>query len=385
MTILQTSRQSKTMRDSSIELLKILAVFIIVISHVVQTLTSKDNSISYSDYVIDISVATTSINYFILTLFRYFGVLGNSIFFICSAWFLLRSSKFNKIKWFSMLFEVWIVSLIILVLTTFITHGNISMSLVIKSLFPITFSNNWYITCYLLFYPIHPLLNSIIDKLDKKNLLQSSIVLSVLYFGVAFVKIDSFECNNLVRWVALYFVMAYLQKYSQDFMNDTKQNVILLLVGFAGFIGIALFANVAGLKFLFLSNKVLHWNTNSHPFIIAIAIALFNLIRKWTYKSVVINYISSLSLLIYIIHENIVLRTYVRPEMWKYIYLSYGYSHILFWVVILSFIVFAFGVIASIVYDKTLRTLIGKTGNKIYVIVRNICLKLEKHLINENA
>ncbi len=385
MTALQTRQIDKTaMRDSGIELLKIIAIFLIVISHVVQTLASKNDAISFSDYVVDLSVASTNMKYFLITLFYYFGKLGNTIFFICSAWFLLRSSKYNKRKWFFMLFEVWIISLIILVITEFITHGNIAMKPLIKSIFPTTFSSNWYITCYLLFYPVHPLLNSVINKMDKKSLLRSSIVLFVLYFGFAFIKSDLLQCNDLLRWLAIYFIMAYLQNYLKDFMNNTKQNVILLLVGIAGFIGIAFFANVLGLKVSFLNDKVLHWNSNSHPFILAISIALFNLMRKGNYKSVVINYISSLSLLIYVIHENIILKTYFRPKMWNYVYNTFGYSHIVLWVFVLSSIVFAFGIIASMIYDKTLRSIIRKLSNKIYEWLIRIYLKLENRMINND-
>ena len=75
-------------RDSGIELLKILAIFLIVISHVAQTLTSENPYITYNGYIVDISHATTNIQHLILVCFRTFGPLGNSIFFVCSTWFL---------------------------------------------------------------------------------------------------------------------------------------------------------------------------------------------------------------------------------------------------------------------------------------------------------
>ncbi len=161
-------------RNSGIESLKIIAIFLIVISHVVQTLRSEKIYISYSDYVVDVSIATTNVQTFILALFSYFGEWGNTIFFVCSAWFLLRSSKYNKRKWFFMLFEIWVVSIIILVVTFFIRHGDVSSKLIIRSILPTTFSNNWYLTCYLLFYPIHPYLNSIIQRSDKRHLFRIS-------------------------------------------------------------------------------------------------------------------------------------------------------------------------------------------------------------------
>lgn len=87
---------TKKERNSGIELLKIIAIVLIVISHVVYTLKTVNPYISYNGYVVDLSIATADIWKFILAIFSYFGALGNSIFFICSAWFLLRSSKYNK-------------------------------------------------------------------------------------------------------------------------------------------------------------------------------------------------------------------------------------------------------------------------------------------------
>lgn len=67
-------------RNSSIELLKIVGIILIVISHVVQTLHSNNDYVIENDYILDISTATTNIQQLILTILRYSGSLGNSIF-----------------------------------------------------------------------------------------------------------------------------------------------------------------------------------------------------------------------------------------------------------------------------------------------------------------
>lgn len=84
-----------TDRDSGIEALKIVAIFFIVISHVVQTLTCSNIFIINNDYVLNSSQATTNIQKIILVYFRHFGILGNTIFFTASAWFLLESYHFS--------------------------------------------------------------------------------------------------------------------------------------------------------------------------------------------------------------------------------------------------------------------------------------------------
>lgn len=84
-------------RNSSIELLKIVALLIIVIGHTVQTLTEPGSDLA-SRYIIDVSKATTNPTVFSLLVLRLFGVWGNDLFFICSAWFLLQKDRWKKQK-----------------------------------------------------------------------------------------------------------------------------------------------------------------------------------------------------------------------------------------------------------------------------------------------
>lgn len=75
-------RTDRRIRASGIEMLKIFAIFFVVISHVVQTLAESEGV-----YRINLTLATTNLQYLVLSVLRYSGMLGNSIFFVCSAWF----------------------------------------------------------------------------------------------------------------------------------------------------------------------------------------------------------------------------------------------------------------------------------------------------------
>ncbi len=103
----------KKERESGIELLKIIAIFLIVISHISQTYGSMHSGLD-SSYFIDSKIATENIQNIIILTFRFFGSIGNSIFFISTAWFLIDKKDNKKKKILQMLLEVWIISLIIL-------------------------------------------------------------------------------------------------------------------------------------------------------------------------------------------------------------------------------------------------------------------------------
>ncbi len=363
-------------RDSGIELLKIFAIFVIVINHTVQSLTNEAYNIPNNGFVIDISRATTNIQCILLQIFRHFGVLGNSVFFICSAWFLLKSKNWNKKKWLFMVIEIWVVSIVIFIITYIILY--ISIGIIISSLFPTTFGNNWYMTCYLLFYPIHPILNSIVNMMNQRQLFRSTLVMVFLYVFMNFINCSWFFSSAIILWITIYFAIAYMQKYLMSFVDNIRENIILFIIGVIGFIGIILITDICGLYSQVLSDKVMRWVNNCNPFLLAMSIAMFNIARNIHFKNRFINYISKLSLLIYIIHENIILRTYFRPAMWNYVYKRFGYSDVIQWVFIISFIIFIFGILCSILYVLTLQRFVNKVSGKLYEVVRIKYLLFEK-------
>lgn len=365
-------------RDSGIELLKIFAIFVIVINHTVQSLTNEAYNIPNNGFVIDISRATTNIQCILLQIFRHFGVLGNSVFFICSAWFLLKSKNWNKKKWLFMVIEIYVVSIVIFIITYIILHGNISIGIIISSLFPTTFGNNWYMTCYLLFYPIHPILNSIVNMMNQRQLFRSTLVMVFLYVFMNFINCSWFFSSAIILWITIYFAIAYMQKYLMSFVDNIRENIILFIIGVIGFIGIILITDICGLYSQVLSDKVMRWVNNCNPFLLAMSIAMFNIARNIHFKNRFINYISKLSLLIYIIHENIILRTYFRPAIWNYVYKRFGYSDVIQWVFIISFIIFIFGILCSILYVLTLQRFVNKVSGKLYEVVRIKYLLFEK-------
>lgn len=374
----------KKERESGIELLKIIAIAFIIISHVVQTLIEENTYITYSDYIIDVSTSSLNPVNIILVLLMHLGQFGNLIFFICSAWFLLNSSKYSKKKCFLMIAEVWAISILFLIATFYPLHDQLSKKIIIKSVFPTIFSNNWYITCYLLFYAIHPLLNSVINKMTKKQLLRSVFALSFLYIFCNFIRNGLFFSSNLILWTTIYFDTAFMKKYLMSFADSIKANIILLIINFVGFVLIVLLTEVLGQHISYLYDKQLHWISSANIFLILMSVALFNLFRNMHFYSKFINYISSLSLLAYIIHENIIIRTYYRPMLWNYIYNNFGYNYVIGWVFIIAISMFIGSIIISTLYSLTIKRFVDKVASKLYVLLKNTYLKFENKLVKNN-
>lgn len=374
------SKDYSVSRESGIELLKILAMFFIVVSHVVQTISNPSSSYENADYIIKLSCATDNIQVFILSVTQYFGVLGNILFIVCSSWFLCDKTKNNKQKWLCLLFEVWTLSIIFL-LFAFLLKLDIQFDVIIRCLFPVTFENNWYITCYLLFYLFYPLLNRLIQSMNQKTMFRLCFALFVLYFVISFLLVKSFFLNNLIIWFSIYFFVAYIKKYLCSYTENLKMNLIILFLGIVGHLGLLLATNCIGLHFSLFSNQMARWCVMQNPFLLFVGLSMFNIAKSFRFKNGIINYISSLSLFIYLIHENIIVRKYFRTYLMHQIYVSYGYSNILIVVLLSALFIFILSILISCIYDASVKKIITKICEFGYKKVTNTYHNFEKRII----
>lgn len=338
-------------RESGIELLKILAIFFVVISHVCQSVGQKPTQLpDLYPKLINLSAATENIQYLILAFFRHFGVLGNNIFIACSFWFLSSSGKTKWNKVITMLGDIWVISVAFLFLYKCMGEA-IPEALVTKCFFPTLYSNNWFTTCYILVYMIHPFLNIIIDNITQKTHAVLCMVSLFLYCGVVFFKSGLLYSSNLVLFIILYFMMAYMRKYMQDWFNQKKHTVVLLIIGFVGLLVMMLINNYLGLHSAAYRSKLLGWNVNNNPFLIMAAVALFHMFRQLKFKSACINYISGCSLLIYVIHENILFRSFTRVRIWAELLERFGRDTVVLQMFCYAAVLFAAAVLVSVVYQ----------------------------------
>jgi len=366
----------KKERESGIEMLKILAMLLIVTSHVLQTLGDTENAHYVSTYVLDFSVASVNIQSVVLAWMQCFGAWGNLLFFVSSAWFLLENDKSDPKKVFHMAADVWIINFIILIILEVCGCYDISVKDLIKSLLPNIFAANWYITCYMLFYLIHGKLNQIVRGCAQRELLGSVLVMLSLYYGIVYVKGDLLFSNNLILWIVAYFAVAYMKFHLPDFCQCRKWNFLMLGLGLAGTLAMVLITNFLGLRISVLEDQLTRWASNASPFLLATSIAMFNLFRGKRFVNPVINRISGLSLLVYIIHENLLLRQYVRPQMWIFVHETFGYDYVILWVLVMAAGIFIWALCMAALYRMLLQKSIHKLAEKIFSIASMLSNRL---------
>lgn len=366
----------RSKRDSGMELLKIFGMLMIIFGHIIRTLRLKSAAVPYSDYVIDTAAATESVRVLMLHIMSYSGQFGNWMFFFCSAWFLVDSKESRKNKITFMVMDIWLVSVIILAVSLIVNRDLISNKAIMQSLFPTISLNNWYMTAYMLLYAAHPFLNMIIEKLPQNRLFALSATLMVLYTGINFIK-ETFFSSRLIIWIAVYFAVAYMKKYLPEFVNSRKKNIRLFIIAFVCNITLILATNWVGLHTTAFKVDMNHWINISSPFLIAMGAALFNLMRNVHFSSRVINYISGLSLLIYIIHENVIVRTCLRAFIWHYVYNRFGFDHLFLIIFIYTVALFAASMAAAAIYRLTLERFVVKAADKATPLLSKAYHKIE--------
>ena len=349
----------------------------VVLYHVVQTLTSRPPRPIPGDYFINVSVASADPVHIILELIRHIGRLGNAIFLICSAWFLLDKETSAKKKALGMLADIWVMSMCVFVPVIIVRKGDVSTDYIIKSLFPTIYMNNWYMTCYILLCLLYPFLNRLIKTMSQRELLGAALFLGIVYIVINY-RISTFFSSHIIVWISVYFILAYIKKYGAGIENSTKFAVALLLAGVIGNTLVVLGINFAGLKFTSYSESPIFGDKGSNPFIFMIALGAFCLFNKAKFHSKFINGVSSLSMLIYILHENLLLRKYYRTLLWHEIYVRFGHDHILAWALTMAACLFVASAIICFVYSKTIQKLTHVVSDKLYVALQKFYRLIEK-------
>ena len=342
-------------RNSNIELLKILAMYLIVTCHVVAELPNN-TYVKYDDYVLQYFVPSKNSANLVLTIIHQLGFLGNTIFFTCSAWFLCCSERVNYRKVVSLVLDIELVSVLYLMFGVLITRGNVDFTLGVKMLFPHTFRLFWYLTCYIIIYLIHPVLNVVISLLPQRNLLAFVAVSSLTFICLNYFSQWYFG-SVIISWLVLYFVVAYLRLYMPDFQQNVKRNFVMLLIGCMGIVAVPIIINILGMnieKFNQLSmqkfDDISRWN----PFHIMVSLSCLNLVRQLKPRyNTLINYFASLSLLCFLVHSNRIMRCYFIPYIWEEIYVHGFYDRIVLVSLLFGSAYFITSMVMSVIYNIT--------------------------------
>ena len=257
----------------------------------------------------------------------------------------------------------------------------LSAETVIQQFLPNVYANNWYITCYIVFLFIYPLLDHILAAVDQRQLLRIALGSSLMWIVGNYIINGMFFWSVILLWCTIYFIMAYIKLYCGRCVDSDKTAAVLIAVGAIGYVAQVLVPNFIALKNEDPYADVLYWNNVSSPFCLMLAIGLFFAAQRSKLRSGAINHISSLSLLVYLFHENVLFRTYTRPAIWQWLYTTFGYSHVVLLDLAYAFVLFLASIAVCAVYKETLHRAVSWIADKLFAPLSKAYVHLEDKLV----
>ena len=342
-------------RNAGIDLLKLIAMFFIIISHSTPEVAGRlsETAIAF----INGNICSADWQYIFIGFSHYLGAIGNAIFISTSAWFLLDSKNINTAKIISMVIDVFAFSLI--------NWTIVSLSgkpvIINKALFfPISSGNNWFIECYIVLYLLHPIINTVIESLKKYDYFKILIIMIFIYSIWQFVVRDSFYNSDLISFILIYLCTAYSKKYGKNWKYNKA------LIGSTFFLLIAIgIVNLVGLHFNFANDWLQIGARIYNPLNIILSISMVHIFNKFKFNNKIVSQVSQLTLLIYIIHEDINIRNFIKPYYWLYVYEKWGYKYLFLEIIMLTICSTIISIIVAFVWTNFTK----KTKRKISQII----------------
>lgn len=290
----------KRERQSNYELLKIIAMLMIVSHHF----------IAKNAFNVDTEITGITFNKLFLQFIGNHAFIGNNLFFMCSAWFLVDKkidfSSFPRpqLKHIWSMEKKMLFYSIGLWIMFRITEGGgtATLSMLAKSVFPLSTNLWWYPTTYAVFLLIQPFYHKGLEALEKDTLCKLILTMTCIWSVSSLVPFFNYGASNFLCFIMLYAVVFQMKRYGIEKL--TKRNCKLIIItGYAIAAASIVLLDVLGTHITQAGDYACYFirgNNRLLPFIISIAI--FRLSTEWKIQSKVINYVASLTLGIYLIH-----------------------------------------------------------------------------------
>lgn len=296
-------------RNSSIELLRILSMFAIVIHH--YAVHGTLNSDHYNPAIIN----TLRINLFL----HYLGKVGVCCFVIIGAYFLCEK-RFNFRRPVNLIITMMFYSFGIYLVLKYGFHTGIwGADTPARTWLPFPLpSGYWFVYAYIVMLLAMPCLNIIINSLNQRKLLLligglfilwSIIPAGIWMFGTKpDTSVEDFGYTYTTYFFLLYFVGAYLRKYRNAFWDSTSKTGIAAIVTMI--IAALLTFLVNGQQSLYYYEDIV--GTNG-PIVLISAVFVFAFFRDVQMNNRFINYVAGSMFGVYLIHED----SFIRPLIWQ--------------------------------------------------------------------
>ena len=359
-------------RVSKFELLRIIAMYLIVLHHSIVhgVLNVEINSeLKYPSATILATILGTG------------GKIGVFVFVLITGYFMINS-KISLGKVIKLWLPIFFWSIILFgTLNLFYLHS-FSVNNLIKSIFTILFNQYWFMTVYFFMYCMVPLLNIVVNSLDNLKKILYFTVLGILIvisqFAFFYGGNHGFVGSYLLAFCFVYCIGALIHKNNilknRSVMKDS--NIVLLVLAVVDILVISIFIVLSTklhiAKLLIWAQAISFDSSTLMP--ILLSIGIFNLIGSMNieYHSSW-NKVATVMFGIYLISDN----NYSRNFIWNGIF---SMNHMIdknpLWILIYTIIVSAIVFIVCGCLEYLRKLVFGRLENKICKYVNDQFLRV---------
>lgn len=358
-------------KNEGVELLRIVAMFMIVMLHCLGQGGILDNAVKYS------------LNYNVAYIFEFlcFGAVN---LYALTTGYVCLCSKNKKSRLISLWFEVIFCSIAITFTFWLLPNYHIGKGTLLFSAFPLLTGKYWYFTCYVCVFLAAPFLNRAILDLDriqlKKFIIFGYILLTVVSFLGYFQKGDLFRVSegySPIWLIFLYICGGYIRLYGLGNFSNILFALSYLVFSIINYLGYVIIEFISD---NYYNISVLNLKVYNSPFIFIASLSLFALFansKKIKLGKIGIK-IASASFFVYLLS--------VHPLMFKYIQkdmiIEYANSNIfvmISMVIIYSICIYISCTIIGLLIKQFLKLIkIDLISGRICKIMGNFYYKIEK-------
>ena len=279
-------------RNSSIEMLRIIAMFMILMSHF----------IGHNGYDV-LKLPLGSERIFFQLVMQSGGAIGVVIFFSISAWFFLDKEQTIK----SNLKRVWIMerellfwSLILVTFYLVFDRADLSMKLMAKSVMPLSMNVWWYATAYAIFLALLPFLSKGLKALGREYHLALAATVLIIWGLTSFIPktLGDSALTGVFGFIYLFILISAYKWYMKPF--TTKQVWLMTGIG----LGFFLLYTAASATLSLLGHDMGIYITDKWRLpVIMVGFGVFLLFGRVTFHNRTINRIAQSAFAVYLITD----------------------------------------------------------------------------------
>lgn len=342
----------KKSRNCAFDIARIVAMFLIVCSHF----------LGHGGFIRNMTGANFVFGRILTSLFN----PSVNLFVLIGAYFTCTSKKLKWQRLAKLYAQVWIYGMTLFVVFLCIQGvESFSVEWLLSSIFPVVCGKYWFFSAYIFMMLVSPLLNNVIERINKKTHLAIcvvSIVLGILAGDVHIVpQLAMGDGYNVIWFVMLYFIAAFIRKYD---VTVPKKWIFIPILAYIATLVAGYFFNTAQCSIV-----------RSTPAIILL-IALKDVKTNSARLSKFVTGLSATMFGVYLIHDSNEMRAYMYRNIF---HVDTFYDSKYSFLIMLGFAAATFAVCIAI---EEIRLLIDKPLSK---VVEKCFLKLKDKMQKKNT